>query len=196
MVRVKICGLTNPADVEMALTLGADAVGFVRYPKSARFVDEATLQTLVRLSGPYVPTVAVYGGYDESDTRLTTLIQASEFPSGFRFDQSVVLTIHQGSSPILSQDQMLSVSSILIDAMVPGEYGGTGVTVDWHLAAEFVRQSPSPVTLAGGLTPENVAEAIRIVQPYAVDVCSGVEMTTGKKDPIKMRDFIHAVTRG
>jgi phosphoribosylanthranilate isomerase len=82
-------------------------------------------------------------------------------------------------------------AAILVDAHVPGQYGGTGQTAPWHLLADF--QPGVPLILAGGLTPDNVAEAIRIVRPYAVDVASGVESSPGKKDPDKLRRFIDAV---
>lgn len=206
-VRIKICGITNPDDAAQAAKLGADLVGLNFYAKSPRYLDEATARTIlgvlptsaepvalfvnepiqhvqriVRALG--IQTVQLHGDLDEHLTPGTRWIPA--------FSVRDAASLQRITSYL---ERLRSVgdipAAILVDAHVPGKFGGTGEVAPWHLLANF--QPGVPLILAGGLTPENVGEAIRTVRPYAVDVASGVESSPGKKDPDKMRRFIEAI---
>jgi phosphoribosylanthranilate isomerase len=210
-IRIKICGLTDPADLRAAADAGADAVGFNFYPKSSRFVDPNAAGPLVRSTPPFVEPVGVYVEATADEMRATANrlgLRAVQWhgeglpPDGdlgqlrlyvaarvrcegcLESIRNVVASRGAAGSPI---------AAVLIDAHVPGQFGGTGQTAPWQLLAGF--DPGVPVILAGGLTPENVAQAIRIVRPYGVDVASGVESSPGRKDAEKMRRFVEAVGR-
>jgi phosphoribosylanthranilate isomerase len=195
MTRVKICGLTNAADAEAAVEAGADALGFVFERSSPRFVGDGELPWLSVLP-PFPVKIAVFGRVDRPVPRgLFDIIQGVEWdvfpePSPKRIH---VVRLRPGQKSADVMDQVIHASMVLLDAFSPKAYGGTGEKVEWDLAADIVRHSKLPVMLAGGLTPDNVAEAIKEVRPYAVDVSSGVEEKLGVKDVIKMRDFVAAV---
>ncbi|MSQ95065.1 MAG: phosphoribosylanthranilate isomerase [Gemmataceae bacterium] len=206
-VRVKICGITNPADAELAASLGADMIGLNFYAQSPRFIDKETARSIVEVLPTGVEPVALF--VEELITRIQSTIQPLNLRtvqmhgelneclmSGTRCIAAFSVRDAVSLQNITAQlDLFASVGdvpfAILVDAHVPGQYGGTGQTAPWHLLADF--KPGVPLILAGGLTPENVAEAIRIVRPYAVDVASGVESAPGKKDAEKMRRFIDAV---
>jgi phosphoribosylanthranilate isomerase len=205
-VRVKICGLTNVPDAEQAALAGADAVGLNFYRASPRYLDPAAAAAVLRALPPFVEPVALfveqplravfealnrlggvrtfqwYGGRHElSDTFPYRYVPAFPVrdPDSLRVITSFVeMCAGLGAPP----------AAVLLDAHVPGRHGGTGRTVPWELLEDF--RPGVPVVLAGGLTPDNVAEAVRRVRPYAVDVASGVERGPGLKDPEKMRRFI------
>jgi phosphoribosylanthranilate isomerase len=194
MTRVKICGLTNSADTEAAIEAGADALGFNFERTSPRFVGDRELPWLSVLP-PFPVKIAVFGRVDRPVPRgLFDIIQGVEWdvfpePSPKRIH---VVRLRPGQKPADVMETVIHASMVLIDAFSPKAFGGTGETVDWGLAAEIVRISKLPVMLAGGLTPDNVAAAVRAVKPYAVDVSSGVEERPGIKDALKIRDFIQA----
>lgn len=195
VTRVKICGLTRAEDAEAALTHGADALGFVYEPTSPRFVGDDSL--LARQFGPFVVTVAVFGKLRDLDT-------------GCMYRQFVTATIWNTRVqiiPVLRPIKDAKMGDLVklieklsptlgglavIDAFHPEAYGGTGEKVDWDQAAEIVQSTDRRIILAGGLTPDNVGEAVAKVKPYAVDVSSGVESAPGIKDHIKIRDFVQA----
>jgi phosphoribosylanthranilate isomerase len=205
-LRIKICGVTSEEDVRLAAQLGADAIGFNFHPLSKRYVDPATVTPLLRAVPPFVEAVGVfvevplrgvfmtlnnlgrirtaqwYGKQRETcDPYPFQLIQC--FPLG---DKASLLPIKRYLDTCRATKQL--PSALLVDAQVPGQHGGTGQTVPWSLLADLRQRVP--LILAGGLTPENVAEAVRIVRPYAVDVASGVESAPRQKDGEKMRRFI------
>lgn len=189
MTRVKICGLTRFEDAQCALEAGANALGFVLEPTSPRCLP-ADSELLVRLSefGPYVTRVAVFGPPRDVDlSRFDAVQSLGERVDGKRFVR--VLRVVPGSP--LGVD-LGDCDAVLLDAFSSQQYGGTGERIDWGWAAEFVASSSTPVVLAGGLNPSNVADAIRIVRPYAVDVASGVESAPGIKDHDLVRAFIQA----
>jgi phosphoribosylanthranilate isomerase len=194
MTRVKICGLTNSSDAETAIEAGASALGFVFERSSPRFVGDGELPWLSVLP-PFPVKVAVFGRVDRPVARgLFDIIQGVEWdvfpePSPKRIH---VVRLRPGQKPADVMESVIHASMVLIDAYSKDAYGGTGKRVDWELAAEIVQLSKLPVMLAGGLTPDNVAEAIRAVRPFAVDVSSGVEEKPGIKDAAKVRDFIQA----
>lgn len=189
MIRVKICGLTSVADADKALELGADAIGFVFEPSSPRYVgDSEPVLTYIKSLGPYVSTFAVYGPL-AAVPAPAAMLQFAEGETGLPH----VRALRVRGDTTIAQEFSPSCRGLLLDAYDPEAYGGTGRTVDWTMAKSFVESSPLPVILAGGLTPDNVADAIASVKPYGVDVSSGVESVPGVKDWIKMRDFIRAV---
>ncbi len=206
-VRVKICGLTTPADAEAAIHAGADALGFNTWSGSRRFLNLDQASDWIR----GLPTFV---------TRVALCVNASlEAASAFaRLPFIDVVQLHGDESPNFCQ-QLADLSGrpliravrlesfeqganlalwgtrhVLIDAAVAGAYGGTGARLDLDLASRTVAHCKGLcITLAGGLDPDNVAEAVRRVRPYAVDVASGVESAPGRKDASKMRDFVQAV---
>jgi phosphoribosylanthranilate isomerase len=194
MTRVKICGLTNYRDAELAIEFGADAIGFVHEPSSPRCIGEFDLEWLRKL--PPVPVkVAVFGKvFQPAFAGLFDLIQGSEWetypePATKRIH---TLRVRKGQKPQDFTQMTVNASAFLLDAHKDGVYGGTGETIDWDFAAEFVQLADRPVILAGGLNPDNVAAAVSRVRPFMVDVASGVEERAGIKDTIKLRDFIEA----
>ena len=202
-IRVKICGLTHPSDVRAAADAGADAVGFNFYPQSPRFVDMRIAGPLVRVTPAGIAAVGVFVQATTYDMRAAAirlgLHEVQWHGDGPAPDGScapfplVVAYRVQGPADLetIRADVARHQSTALIDAHVPGQFGGTGQTAPWHLLSGF--DPGVPVILAGGLTPENVAEAVRIVRPWGVDVASGVESSPGRKDADKVRRFVEAV---
>jgi phosphoribosylanthranilate isomerase len=196
MVRVKICGITRLEDALAAAHAGADALGFNFWPKSKRYVDPRTAGGIIARLPPFVAAVGVF-----VDPTREEALRAAEL-SGVHW-----LQLHGDESPELcaslplpvikgirvrdraSLDRLgaYDVAGFLLDADTSG-YGGSGETFDWSLAAEAARRAP--VVLAGGLSPGNVADAVRQVRPWAVDVASGVESAPGIKDHEKTARFI------
>jgi phosphoribosylanthranilate isomerase len=203
MVWIKICGVTTPADAAFAAECGADAVGLNFYAKSRRYVTEGQAADIVRALSPAVAAVGVFVDTPADEVgRLAARFglwaaqtygepppvpaRATGHIAAFRVEGEQALTrIREfvNASPVASRPV-----AILLDAFVPGEMGGTGHKAPWDLLAGF--DPGVPVILAGGLTPDNVAEAIRTVRPWGVDVASGVESAPGKKDPGKVRAFV------
>jgi len=209
MVRVKICGITNPADARLATELGADALGFNFYEKSPRAVSPADAWEIRRKLAPFVSAIGIFVDWKPSAvTALATslrldAVQLHGDEGARNVDDCskqlpVIKALHMG--PEFSEKQFSrfrSASAFLLDAAPnadkPKQFGGTGRTIDWPLARKLA--ATHRIILAGGLTPENVAEAIRTVRPYAVDVASGVESRPGKKDLGKLRAFFAEVAR-
>lgn len=197
-VRVKICGVTRLDDALAAVRLGADALGFNFWPRSKRYLPPAEARAIVRRLPPFVSAVGVF-----VDPTREEVLRAVDV-SGIGIAQlhgdeppelcvslpcPVLKAIRVADAHALAQLASYDVRGFILDAPGPG-YGGGGVTFDWSLVAEIAREMP--IVLAGGLTPENVAEAVRAVRPWAVDVASGVESAPGAKDEEKMRRFIEA----
>lgn len=204
-VRVKICGITNRADAEAAIEAGADALGFNGFPGSKRYLDfEKEADWLTQLP-PFVMRVAVLVNptVEEAERLLQfpgiDLLQfhgdeTPEFCARFG-RHGYVKALAARNRNALESCRAYQASAVLLDAYVPGAYGGTGQLIDLELASGFVRDNADvKVILSGGLTVENVAGAVRAVRPWAVDVASGVEGDTPRrKDWAKMRDFVQAV---
>ena len=187
MVRVKICGLTRPDDALHAAACGADALGFIAVRESPRYLDPEAFRTLNALLPPFVTTVCVARTRDEAAPYPTAIAQIYEDGDG-----RVIRAFRIRDRESLETALAAARGAIQLDAFHESALGGTGHTFDWSLAAEAVGRYPGPVILAGGLTPENVADAVRQVRPYAVDVSSGVEMAPGCKDPDKVARFVAA----
>ncbi len=200
---IKICGITNEQDAAAALSAGADALGFVFYRKSPRWVDPAVAGRIIKSLPPFVAAVGVFVNEEVKVVRdlmdgcgLTLAQLHGDETAAYCLElaRPAVKALRikdRGSFLALAEFQgRAGIRGFLLDAYADDAYGGTGRTVDWTLAAEAARSAS--VLLAGGLTPENVAEAIRAVRPYGVDVSSGVEVSPGKKDPEKIRRFIQS----
>jgi phosphoribosylanthranilate isomerase len=205
MVRIKICGITKLEDAKLAWELGAHAIGLNFYTQSPRSLSPAAAADLVDRLPPFVSPVGVFVNWDAEP--VIALCKALHLSAAqLHGDESPavvakvakelqvikVLRLGQGSTPP-AFTQYRPASAFLIDAAQSNQYGGTGETSNWHLARSAAQSHR--IILAGGLNPDNVAEAIRIVRPYAVDVASGVEARPGKKDPAKMRAFFEQVAR-
>lgn len=205
MVKVKICGLTNYEDAILAAELGADALGFIFYKDSPRYVDFTRAYEICRSLPPFIFKVGVF--VDEDISVVNQYIEAlrldrvqlhgNESPEYCRqikcgqIIKSFRLKESKDLSKLANYDK---VSAFLLDAYHPKKPGGTGQTFDWQLAIEAKKYS-CPIILSGGLTPENVVAAIRLVRPYAVDVASGVESSPGKKEPLLLKLFIEEAKR-
>ena len=193
-MKVKICGLTRQRDAELAAELGADALGFVHEKLSPRYVGDDVPGWVAKLS-VFVPKVAVFGRVDRPHLKsVFDLVQGAEWET---YPEAAakrlhVLRLRAGAKADDFLHQTIDAGALVLDAHSDAAFGGTGKTVDWNLAAEIVQRAERRIILAGGLTPDNVADAVRRVRPYAVDVSSGIEEHVGIKDAAKLRDFIQA----
>jgi len=202
MTRVKICGITRLDDARLAAELGAAALGFNFYPPSPRYILPAAAAAIIRQLPPLVMAVGVFADETEAEHVATVAhgarvnavqLHGPRFPlaSGALQDYPVIRAVTVRERKDLEDLIPQAAGGFLLDNFDPKLIGGTGKTADWSLAREATRYGN--VILAGGLTPANVAQAIREVRPYAVDVASGVESAPGIKDPAKLRAFFAAV---
>jgi len=205
-LRIKICGVTNEDDAMQAAFMGADAIGLNFHPGSSRHIEPDRADAILRVLPPFVEAVGVFVNKALRDIyefihplgRLRTIQwhgKDRELARTYPLHYIAAFPIRDASSLrhiTRYLDSCRSVgalpSGILVDSYMPGQHGGTGRTVPWPVLADF--RPGVPLLLAGGLTPENVAEAIRVVQPYAVDVASGIESEPGQKDHERMLRFI------
>jgi len=202
MTKIKICGITNVEDALFAIECGANAVGFV-FAKSKRQVKPDRVRAIIQKLPPFVERVGVFVNEVPSriagivrETGLTAVqLHGEELPE---FCESLVpFTVLKGvrvrdESDIRMLAAYKNVSAYLLDTYVKGKPGGTGNSFDWKLAL-LAKKYGKPVILSGGLTPLNILEALRKVEPYGVDVSSGVESKPGKKDKKKIKEFIKKV---
>jgi len=200
--RIKICGLTREADVAAACSAGADAAGFVCYPKSPRYVDPHRLRALVRELGPFTVPVLLFVNASvdlveaalEAVPRAVLQFHGDEHEADCnRYGAGYVRAVHmaEGVDLLDSARRFSSAAALLLDA--PSDaYGGSGKTFDWSRIPDA---RTGRVILAGGLNSDNVARAVLTVRPYAVDVSSGVEDAPGVKNAVLMRKFVVAVRR-
>jgi phosphoribosylanthranilate isomerase len=202
-VRVKFCGITRPEDAELAVSLGAWAIGFVLWPQSKRAADPAVAAGIARamhrrteLVGVFVnPTLDEVVRAAEAIGLTYVQLHGDEGPAfcnavAQRTGVRVMKALRIASGADMRQAARYHTDLHLLDAAAGAAYGGSGRTWDWRLIAQ--RHSQIPVVLSGGLTPDNVADAIAAVRPWGVDVASGVESAPGIKDPAKMEAFIAA----
>ncbi len=203
-VRVKICGITNLEDALAAVEAGADALGFMFYEKSPRNVPVNLAADIIRQLPPFVAKVGVFVNAAEDSVRRaagecgidTLQFHGDETPEscqGFA-PLKVYKAFRVRGLESLQALPSYQTDAWLLDSFVEGKPGGTGAKFNWDLAVES-KKLGRPIILAGGLTPENVADAVRNVQPFAVDVSSGVESAARKKDHAKLRMFIGAAKR-
>jgi phosphoribosylanthranilate isomerase len=213
MIIIKICGIKTLKDALAAIDAGADYLGFNFYPKSVRFVEKETcaeITSVLKREHPQTKLVGVFvnSSVDEVTNILQTCaldlaqLHGDETPEMFAQLAPRVFKAIRLSTDFVTDSRIVTDFAelryrlspvLLIDAAVKGVYGGSGVTADWSAAAELAKKYP--LLLAGGLTPENVADAVRQVQPWGVDVASGVESAAGEKDAAKMIQFVKEVKR-
>lgn len=203
-VGVKICGITRPEDARMCISVGADALGFNFYSASKRYVDpRASLDWINALDGKIERVAVVVNGGAEllrilTDSGCFEAIQfhGDESPEDCAASGAVrwIKALRMKAGDSLETPGLYATRDLLIDAWSPTEYGGTGLESDRALARKVVNKFPDKrFALAGGLTPSNVAEAVRFVRPAAVDVAGGVESSPGIKCPRLVGEFIQAV---
>lgn len=196
MVKVKICGITNREDALEAVDAGADALGFVFYKGSPRYISPDVAKDIIKSIPPFVTTVGVFvderGEEIERTMRYAAMdvaqLHGHETPEACPTGKRVIKAIRVKELIDLEPLKHYRVSAFLLDTYTPESLGGTGQIFNWDIALaakEFGR-----IILAGGLNPDNVEKAVRWVRPYAVDVSSGVEEEKGKKDHKKIRLFI------
>jgi phosphoribosylanthranilate isomerase len=199
--KAKICGITNTADAQAAVEAGADALGFIFYDKSPRYVDVNTAAAISSGLAAMVMRVGVFVNAPEDfvfrairECGLTLLQfhgdEPAEYCAQFGLMSMKAFRVHGPET--LEQIPKYRTDAYLLDAFSSTTLGGSGEKFNWDLAVE-AQKFGRPIFLAGGLTPDNVAGAIRKVGPFGVDVSSGVERTPGKKDHEKMKAFLNAV---
>ena len=197
MVKVKICGITNLEDAQAAAEAGADALGFVFYPYTPRFIDPGKARAIIAKLPVFITSVGVF--VDESEDLIRRIIReggiqilqfhGSESPVlCTRFREKVIKAIRIKDEESISEMQMYDVDTFLLDTYLDCAKGGTGKTFNWKYA-EMAKKN-GRIILSGGLNPSNIGDAVRKLKPYGVDVSSGVEISPGKKDHVKIREFV------
>ena len=202
-MRIKICGITNKEDAINAASLGADALGFIFYSESSRYVSAEQVQEMLYFLPPFFSSVGVF--VNEDIEVLNQIVQDCHLDFvQLHGDESVDYCMQVKAKVIkairvdsLEDIQKISayqgvVSAILLDTKVPDAYGGTGKVFDWGLALA-AKDFEVPIILSGGLKMDNIKKAVQLVNPYAVDFNSGVEQEPGKKDYNKMQELIHHI---
>ncbi len=209
MTKVKICGITNLEDARAAAVAGADYLGFILYPASVRYLTAESLSAItspLRQEANCPKLVGVF--VDETADTMSQIMEQCSLDLAQLSGDEPPAFIGDPNSPIYGRSYKALHPTSLVEAQADAEWftapgqpslqldtyhptmrGGTGQTFDWTIAAKLAADTPG-LMLAGGLNPDNVAEAIRMVRPYAVDVASGVEAQPGKKDHHKIKDFI------
>jgi phosphoribosylanthranilate isomerase len=217
MVKIKICGITNLSDARAAVEAGADMLGFNFYRPSSRFIEPrnargvidtlrfglAGLDRTVMMVGVFVNESSPEAVQEIADEAGVEAIQlhgneSPEFCARLKSlskDRFVIKVLCGDNDDVVSKAVEYDVDAIMLDAFDKDLYGGTGRTIDWSIAARACRLV-SRLFLAGGLSPENVVEAINSVQPYAVDACTALESLPGRKDTGRVRAFVRAARSG
>ena len=197
-MRVKICGITRAEDLAAACAAGADALGFVFYARSPRHLEIAQAAALLAQLPPFVQSVGLFvdaePGFVEAVLKAVPLdllqFHGSEAPAQCRIYRRPYLKavrMREGTDLVKYCAEFDDARALLLDAYVPGVPGGTGERFDWGLIPAGL---PKPIVLSGGLSPDNVTQAVQAVRPWAVDVSSGVEAAPGIKDAARMAAFI------
>ncbi|GAB6167232.1 phosphoribosylanthranilate isomerase [Thermostilla marina] len=209
MFQIKVCGITSVRDAIDAVEAGVDAIGLNFYPPSPRYVSPETAKAIVDSIPRDVITVGIFVNehpptirkivaevgldavqlHGDESPEAITLLPNVPYIKAFRVDGRGLLPIEEQLAKL--HEQARRPQMVLFDARTPKNYGGTGQTFDWRIAVEFTKlPAMPPLILAGGLSPDNVAEAIRLVHPRAVDVASGVEESPGRKSREKLFQFV------
>ena len=199
--RIKICGFTRPDDARQATALGVDAIGLVFYPPSPRAVDIARAQTIIEALPPFVSSVGLF--VDQSVKKVQTVLEqvpldmlqfhgdeSPQYCAQFGRPWLKAIRMRDGVDLAYEAERYRGAAGLLLDAYRPGTPGGTGKTFAWSRVPQSLDM---PLVLAGGLTPDNVAEAIAAAHPFAVDLSGGVEAEKGIKDAAKMAALVAAV---
>jgi len=199
--KIKICGITRYEDARIAAGLGVDALGFIFYPKSPRYIAPADAREIIRKLPAFVTKVGIF--VNEPTHRVVEIAHEAQIGAVQLHGNESPEQVAEMPLPVIKAfgvDQQFDlrildeykVSSFLLDTWADGSSGGTGKVFDWRTASRATLKS-TPLILAGGLGPSNLSEALEQVHPYAVDVNSGVEISPGRKNPRKMRDAIRIV---
>ncbi len=198
MVEIKICGITNMNDALIAAECGVDALGFIFYPKSQRYVDRAKAKKIIQGLSCEISKVGVFVNHEVREVKEIAqlcgldLIQlhgdesphyCAQFPAS-----SLIKAVSFQTEEEVGELRNYRVRAVLMDARDPGRYGGTGKISDWRLA--IMVKETRPLILAGGLNKNNIRKAIETVRPQAVDISSGVEISPGEKDPRKIKEMV------
>ena len=205
-VRIKLCGLTLEDDVLTAVQSGADAVGFVCYPASPRYVTPSRLMCLLSMVPSSVTKVLVFVNPTSEEVREHLAMfpdcvlqfhgnESRAFCDQFHVPYVKAVSVKQPEDLLRAQDEYPMAVALLADAATP-EFGGCGKSFDWEGVGKIRDQIRKPLIVAGGLKEQNVSQAIRVMRPWAVDAASGVETARGIKDHDKIQKFIEAVRRG
>lgn len=198
MIKIKICGITNAEDGLLAAEYGADTLGFIFYPQSRRYVTPERAAAIIKELPPLTFKIGVFVDAEPEEILKTVngcrldgvQLHGHETPEFCsRFRRRVIKGLRPQREEEVKNIADYRVDAFLLDSYHPDVMGGTGSTFDWELAVA-AKMFGIPVILSGGLNPENVAEAVRLVKPYGIDVASGVETFQGKKDPEKLKEFI------
>ena len=198
-MRIKICGITNKEDALNAVSLGADALGFIFYDKSPRAVQPDTVEEIVMNLPPFITLVGVFVNETKEtiqeisrQCKLNLVQLHGDEPPSFcqSIEKRVVKAIKVKEDSDIQQIRVYqgSVSSILLDTKVDQQEGGTGISFDWGLALK-AKEYDIPIILAGGINFTNIEKAIQLVNPYGLDISSGVEVSPGKKEYSKLQDI-------
>jgi phosphoribosylanthranilate isomerase len=201
-MKVKVCGITSYEDAAMALDEAVDALGFNFFPSSPRCISPEAARSIIRRLPPFTAAVGVFVNVPSPDSLMETALlagiqvlqlhgnEAPEYCSRLS-GRPLIKALRIGKDGVRENIEEYPVQAFLLDSKDDALFGGTGRSFDWKLAARIKRVRP--IILAGGLRAENVAEAIRTLEPYGIDVCSGVESRPGKKDAGKLREFMNEV---
>jgi phosphoribosylanthranilate isomerase len=201
-MKVKVCGITTYEDAVMLLDQGVDALGFNFFPRSPRYIRPEDARSIIRRIPPFVVPVGLFVNVEDPN-QVSLIARAAgvqilqlhgdETPEYCRklVDWPMIKALRIGNNENPTDLEAYPVRAFLLDSKDDVLFGGTGKTFDWSIAKDIKRIRP--VILAGGLRPDNVREAIRVVEPYGVDVCSGVESAPGKKDSAKLMQFMNEV---
>lgn len=203
-VRVKVCGITRIEDALNAAQLGADAIGFVFWTKSTRFISPQEARKIIMALPPFLSSVGVYVDPDPEWVEETCSVaglsllqfhgdESAEFCGQFSLPYIKAVRLRDGVDLLQYSARYSNARALLIDAYVEGKPGGTGTTFDWSLIPQNLQL---PLILSGGLHADNVSSAIRATSPWAVDVSSGVEVDKGVKDRDKIAAFMIGVRNG
>ena len=201
MTKIKICGIKTASDALAAMDAGADLIGFNFYPKSPRYIEVGRcrdIMSVMRKPG-HITYVGVFVNASVGEIRATmetcglslAQLHGDETSEMLNALDNKAFKAFRGIPENINGFSRQAAPAFLVDASVKGRYGGSGITADWKGAAELAKDYP--LLLAGGLTPENVADAVRQVRPWGVDVASGVEFAPGEKDLGKIKAFVKAI---
>ncbi len=194
---IKICGITNAADARLASSMGANAIGFIFYRGSERYIAPDEAAGIIKTLPEHITKVGLFVHESMKTVReishatgLSAVQLIGDYAPDdlFGFETSIIKVFRVGNAFDPASVRPFVVDAYLLDTHKQGRYGGTGESFDWNIAVKV--KEYGKVILSGGLNPDNIEEAIRFVRPYGVDVSSGVESRPGKKHPDRLRDFI------
>ena len=204
MTRIKICGITNLDDGLEAIAAGVDALGFVFVPNTPRYITPSQAKLVIKQLPPFITNVGLF--VDNEIGEIEDIVnhckldavqlhgnESPEMCTKIRFQTKVIKSFHVKKEPQVLRNEIENyrVDAYLLDTFIKGKAGGTGQTFDWRIAEGLSQR----IILAGGLTPDNIGTAIAQLQPYGVDVSSGVEKSPGKKDTNKIYSFVRQVRK-